>query len=485
MVMKMASNKTGILLVEDDHSLARVYQEYMRNDPYTLTLVDNGGDALEALPQAEIGCVILDLHLPDMSGFEILEKSRELRPGLPVVVITARGSIDTAVKAMQAGAADFVIKPFKADRLRFTLRNALERQQLQQIVDDFRRDNDRGEFCGFVGKSLAMQEIYRVIERVAKSKATVFVTGESGTGKEVSAQAIHDLSPRRNKPFVALNCGAIPKDLIESEIFGHVKGSFTGAIADRDGAAAQANGGTLFLDEICEMEIDLQVKLLRFVQTDSYRRVGGAKTESVDVRIICATNRNPWDEVQQGRFREDLYYRLHVIPLHLPPLGQREDDVLQLAAYFLRRYAAEEGKNFTGIEEEAKHVLLTRNWPGNVRELQNLVRNIVVLDDGPLITAAMLGSSQIGQATPNHPNKPPRPVTATQSSENVGSIVEQIRPDDAPLKPLWQSERDLIHAALDHFDGNVQKAAGALEISPSTLYRRLRELKENETALIA
>ncbi len=478
----MGSTNNNILLVEDDLSLERVYREYLRSEPYTISSAENGQTAIDTLHKTEFDCVLLDLHLPDMNGFRILEKVREQQAHTPVIVITANGSIDTAVKAMQAGAADFILKPFKADRLRFTLRNVMERQKLEQIVETLRHDHDRGEYCGFVGKSLAMQEVYRVIERVAKSKATVFITGESGTGKEVSANAIHQQSARKNKPFIALNCGAIPKDLIESEIFGHIKGSFTGAVADRDGAATQADGGTLFLDEICEMDIDLQVKLLRFLQTDDFRRVGGSSTETADVRIVCATNRNPWEAVRQGRFREDLFYRLHVIPLHLPPLNEREDDVLDLARYFLSTFAAEEQKDFSAIEPEAERALQKTNWPGNVRELQNLIRNIVVLNDGPIVTVAMLNHGRVGHGG----------MGSGQRQMMVGALADKMPGDQQnefasdqppagpPLQPLWQAERDLIAAALEHCDDNVQKAAGILEISPSTLYRRMRELKDYE-----
>ena len=271
---------------------------------------------------------LLDLRLPDMDGLEVLAEIARRGMTLPVVVITAHGSVETAVSAIRAGASDFLVKPISGERLRVTLHNHLEKQRLAAVVDTYRTRIDRDRFEGFIGASLAMQAVYRSIESAAASDATVFFTGESGTGKEVGARAIHDLGRRRGKAFHPLNCAAIPKDLIESEIFGHVKGAFTGAVSDRPGAARLADGGTLFLDEICEMDPFLQTKLLRFVQTGAFTPVGGTRSEQVDVRFVCATNRDPLAEMRAGRFREDLFYRLHVVPIHMPPLCERGEDVL-------------------------------------------------------------------------------------------------------------------------------------------------------------
>ena len=271
-----------------------------------------------------------------------------------------------------------------------TSRNALERQKLQNLVATYRDEvGGRSRYHGFIGSAPIMQPIYRIIDSAASSKATVFITGESGTGKEVCAEAIHKASARRNKPFVAINCGAIPKDLIESEIFGHVQGAFTGATKDRDGAASRAHEGTLFLDELCEMEMNMQTKLLRFLQTSSFTKLGGAKLEKVDVRILCATNRDPMREVEEGRFREDLYYRLHVIPIHLPPLRDRDDDAIEIATVLLTQYAKEEGKQFKGFAADVEAMIRAYHWPGNIRQLQNVIRNVVVLNDGEYVTADM------------------------------------------------------------------------------------------------
>jgi DNA-binding NtrC family response regulator len=374
------------------------------------------------------------------------------------------------------------------------VRNAVERLRLVQIVDTYTGELARSRFHGFIGSSLAMQGVYRIIESAASSRATVFVTGESGTGKEVCAEAIHRQSPRRDNPFVAINCGAIPKELMESEIFGHVKGAFTGAVADRDGAAARANGGTLFLDEICEMELGLQTKLLRFIQTGTFQKVGGTKLDKVDLRILCATNRDPLREVEEGRFREDLYYRLHVIPIHLPPLREREDDVLSIAQQFLLDYAAEEGKNFLRFHPDVEQVFRAYSWPGNVRQLQNVIRNVVVLHDGEQVLPSMLPSPLNQSAQSLHPQQRPQAQGLTQGSGQGSShgmvlengngfgqhaapgftavMVQPVAPEPRPVRPLWQVEKEAIEEAIAACDGNIPRAAALLEISASTIYRK-------------
>jgi DNA-binding NtrC family response regulator len=319
---------------------------------------------------------------------------------------------------------------------------------------------------------MAMQAVYRIIESAAPSKATVFITGESGTGKEVCAEAIHQCSPRREQPFIALNCAAIPHDLMESEIFGHVKGSFTGAQGDRKGAASLADGGTLFLDEICEMDLDLQSKLLRFIQTGTLQRVGSGKLETVDVRFICATNRDPLLEVKAGRFREDLYYRLHVIPLYLPPLRERGEDILLLARSLLQNYAKEENKRFRDFDAAAARVLLDYPWPGNVRELQNVVRNIVVLNDKELVSPDILPPPLNGVRALAVATTAAQQPAATATTPAVGG----------PIRPLWLVEKEVIEQAIASCDGNIPKAAALLEISPSTIYRKKQGWEEANLA---
>jgi two-component system repressor protein LuxO len=411
--------------------------------------------------------MLLDLVLPDMSGLDILKSISERKLPISVVVISAHGSVDTAVQAMRYNAFDFLTKPITAERLMVTLRNALERQNLSRIIETYRNDFDRKAYCGFIGASLPMQSIYRIIDSAASSRATVFITGESGTGKEVCAQAIHSQSPRRDKPFVALNCSAIPKDLMESEVFGHVKGAFTGAHAERDGAARQADGGTLFLDEICEMDLGLQAKLLRFVQTGSYQKVGGNRVEKVDVRFLCATNRDPLAEVTAERFREDLYYRLHVIPIHLPPLRECEDDAVLIARSLLADYTAEEDKLFTRFAPETEDIIATYSWPGNVRQLQNTVRSIVVLNDGDAVTPDMMpnppGSDLAGSEKRNVPVSASAPPADQESAP--AEPTQQIR-------PLADVEHEAIEQAIEMCGGNIAKAADRLGVNPSTLYRK-------------
>jgi two-component system repressor protein LuxO len=319
-----------------------------------------------------------------------------------------------------------------------------------------------------------MQLVYRMIESCAPSSATVFITGESGTGKEICAQAIHSQSPRKEKPFIAINCAAIPDDLIESEIFGHIRGSFTGAVSDRQGAASLANGGTLFLDEICEMKMDLQSKLLRFVQTGSFQKVGSGDVEKVDIRFICATNRNPLSEVEAGRFREDLYYRLHVIPIELPPLRDRENDILEIAQKFLIEFAHEENKKFTEFSVECQTLFLKYNWPGNVRELQNIIRHAVVLNNAFEMTSQMLPKPICDSSTTSDGKT--TPGLRTTNSNELADNTNQ------PVTPLWQIEKQTIEDAILFCEGNIPRAAALLEINPSTVYRKLELWKTKNQA---
>jgi two-component system repressor protein LuxO len=342
-----------------------------------------------------------------------------------------------------------------------TLRNALDRQRLASLVERIRDDFQRDHYHGFIGSSLPLQALYRIIDSAAPSRATIFITGESGTGKELCAEAIHRQSDRRDGPFVALNCGAIPRDLMESEIFGHVRGAFTGATRDRIGAAQQAHGGTLFLDEIAELDPDLQTKLLRFVQTGCIQRVGSSQLVKVDVRFICATNRDPQQEVAEGRFREDLYYRLHVIPIHLPPLRERPGDIPLLANHFLRKFAAEEGKGFRALTPDAESVFLDYDWPGNIRQLQNVIRNVVVLFNGEQVTREMLPAPLNGVPGGGQRIVPGRARTGTARMDGVEAI-----------RPLHVIEREAIERAIQLCDGNIPRAAALLEVSPSTLYRK-------------
>lgn len=478
--MPALSPNKRILMVEDTASVAALYKSYLNPLDVDVTIVGKGQDALTFFEQEgdQLALIILDLRLPDMSGIDVLAKVRAVAPDLPVIIMTAHGSIDAAVDAMRHGANDFLIKPCEADQLRVTVNKSLKPKSSHQS----NTSKPESEYHGFIGSSLPMQAVYRVIESAAPSKATVFITGESGTGKEVCAEAIHAASTRSNKPIVALNCAAIPKDLIESELFGHVKGAFTGAAAEREGAAEMAHGGTLFLDEICEMDMDLQSKLLRFIQTGSFQKVGSSHVKNVDVRFVCATNQDPWLQVQQGKFREDLYYRLHVIPLELPPLSARGDDVLAIANALLAVFSAEEGKDFCRFSDEVADLLLRYDWPGNVRQLQNVIRNIVVLHNGEEVSKEMLPSpvnrvSGAEIASPQHNAGSdvttsafsPNHLVTRESSDSTPSSLSK-----ADIEPLWKIEKRAIEAAIDVCNGNIPQAAGLLEVSPSTLYRKLQ-----------
>jgi len=459
-----------VLIVEDSESLRTLYLAYLREQPWQTNGVGSAAEAIAAIAEAAPNLVLLDLQLPDANDLELLCALREQAPDIGVVVATGYGSVDLAVDAIRLGAIDFLEKPVSKDRLTQTLRNALERQLLRQQVDTLLGTEARDRFHGFIGKSLAMQAVYRTISAAAPSKATVFVTGESGTGKEVTARAIHAESPRREGPFVALNCAAIPRELIESELFGHQKGAFTGAQQAREGASEQAHGGTLFLDEIGEMNLDLQSKLLRFVQTGVVKRLGANQERQVDVRFLCATNRDPWSEVQAGRFREDLYFRLHVIPLHLPPLREREEDVLLLADELLQRFAREEGKRFSGFSAEARAAMLRHPWHGNVRELENVIRYAIVLNaSGEIGTAQLLLESRQNSRLTSYAATAPLPSSVPSSIAAFANVP------DGVIEPLALIERRVIEHAIAVCRGNIPEASRKLDVAPSTIYRKLAQ----------
>lgn len=472
-------SQNQVLIVEDSASLRRIYAQYVEKEEVIVDTAATLSEAHAALEAKVYQVVLLDLRLPDGDGFEILKRIVEHQIKSLVIIMTAHGSIDIAVDAIRLGAYDFLEKPFDARRLKVAIGSALAQvSKLNFAPVDSAEKKQRETFHSFIGASPAMQDMYHLIERAGPSKASVFVTGESGAGKELTAEALHRQSARSEGPFVAINCAAIPKDLMESEIFGHVKGAFTGASANRDGAATKANGGTLFLDEIGEMSLDLQTKLLRFIQTGIIQKVGSNSDEVVDVRFICATNRDPLKEVQAGRFREDLYYRLHVIPVHLPPLRDRGDDILMIAEFFLNRYAREETKYFEGFDDEAKRRLLEYHWPGNVRELQNVVRNVVVLNQGGLVSVSDLPAplnSVLEIAAPIQDSRElPEEVSSKRAASKAKPYAKVMAQSLDEIEPLEVLERKIIENAVKLCKGNVPKAAALLEVSPSTLYRKIK-----------
>jgi len=462
----------SVLIVEDSLPMSLAYKEFLSPDGYSIHCVETLRAANIALIHHQPDIILLDLQLPDGNGLDFLSELNESANGAIVVVMSAHGSVESAVNALKFGADDYLEKPFTANRLRTTITNSLDKKRLTGLVENYEQKSDRGEFQGFIGSSLAMQGVYHMVESAAPSKATVFITGESGTGKEVLAEAIHACSPRAKKPFIALNCAAIPNDLMESEIFGHTKGAFTSAVKDRQGAAQLADGGTLFLDEVCEMNIELQAKLLRFIQTETYRPVGSDAERMVDVRIVCATNKKPLEQVNQGKFREDLYYRLHVIPIALPPLRERGQDILTIANYFLNQYAREENKQFRNISKVAEKVLVSYSWPGNIRQMQNIFRQIVVLNDGVDLEADML-PTEIRQKSPCQAVMNSNTVESKQTFDEETS-PEKSEQGNVTIAPLWQVEQAHIEKAIHICGDNVPKAAALLEVSPSTLYRRIK-----------
>ena len=477
---KVPTSKSTIMVVEDSASLSLIYTGYLEQAGYSTIACETGAQALEALRAAPPAVMLLDLGLPDMEGQKVIEAMRNEHIATSVIVITSNASLKVAVDAMRLGAFDYLVKPFSDERLLTTVRNALERAVLQQEVKTFRSLARKPHgLNGFIGSSPRMQAVYRTIESAAASRATVFITGESGTGKEVCANAIHVTSDRVERSFVAINCAAIPRDLMESEVFGHVKGAFTGATQDRSGAASEANGGTLFLDEICEMDLDLQAKLLRLLQTGTFQRVGSNKIEKTDLRVVCATNRDPRVEVTAGRFREDLFYRLHVIPVEMPALRDRDNDLIEIAEALLLRFAAEEGKGFASFSEDAVMAVRSHDWPGNVRELENAIRNAIVLNEGDELTAAMLPDWVRGSAVRQ----------LNTAARTMHAAIQQ--PQSAPagkadgysrqIKPLWQLEREAILHALAVCDGSVPRAAAFLEVGVSTIYRKKAEWEAHGT----
>lgn len=467
----MSKNIT-VLVVEDSASLGVVYSSYLENAGFKVAHVESGQEALTLINKQIPDILLLDIQLPDISGMEILRHVNSNQLPTITIMITAHGSTEIAVDAMKNGAFDFISKPFDADRLLVTVNNAIKNLELIKIVDIYKEKFERHQYHKFIGSSLAMQSVYQIIDSAAQSKATIFVTGESGTGKELCADAIHHQSPRKEKELVAINCAAIPRDLIESEIFGHVKGAFTGASAVRQGAASTADGGTLFLDEICEMDLDLQSKLLRFIQTGTFQKVGSNKTEMVDVRFVCATNKDPLEEVNKGNFREDLYYRLHVIPIVLPPLRDREDDVTEISRIFLETFSKEENKKFKDFDDEVKIILRSFHWPGNIRQLQNVIRNIVVLNDANVVDKSML-PPPLNAIDSSLPKKAIVSPSTSEDSPTANGFPQKIEKEDAELiRPLWIIEKEAIDRAISLCDNNIPKAAALLEVSASTIYRK-------------
>jgi len=468
--MTTADPADTVLLIEDTPSLQMMYQAALTRAGIPVQICGTARDGIATFRRLRPSVVLLDLTLPDGSGLEVMQDILARQPRTAVIVITANASINKAVELMRAGAQEFLVKPFHDQRLLAAVHNA--RSAMHHRAPPVPTPGHGPDLAPFIGSSPAMRAVYDKIRSVARSMATVFITGESGTGKELCADAVHAASPRAAGPFIALNCGAIPADLLESEVFGHLRGSFTGAIADKIGAAAAADGGTLFLDEICEMDMNLQTKLLRFLQTSTITPVGATRPRKVDVRIVCATNRNPMDEVRAGRFREDLYYRLHVVPIHMPPLRERGEDVIQIAERLLAGMAQEEGRSFRALAPEVADTFRSLPWPGNVRQLINVLRNVVVLNDGEIVEPGMLPPDLHVPPPELAPLAPPPRVDAPEPAPPDAAAQAHDWLERLAGCTLAQIERMVIEATVARHGGSIPRAAQALDVSPSTIYRK-------------
>lgn len=453
-----------ILITDDDADIRRMLETRLRQEGYAIVCEENCAGCRQTLLQNDdFDAVLLDYEMPDGDGISLLKEIAEMDSGLPVILVTAFGSIERAVEAMRAGAYDFATKPIDWNRLLVSVRNAVEHRQLRSRVIKLER-SQRSGLCSLVGGGGEMQVVYRIIETAAPTKAAVLITGESGTGKELIARAIHQLSPRKDRELIDVNCAAIPRDLLESELFGHEPNSFTGAKDRYIGRCERAHLSTLFLDEIAEMDVHLQSKILRFLQDFSLYRVGGRERVTVDVRIVSATNRNPLEALRDQRFREDLYYRLNVVNIEVPPLRDHAEDIPELAEHFLKKYAAEHNKPFQSIADGALDVLCAYEWPGNIRELQNCIQQSVVLNQGDLLQADML----------------PKSIRSASAAfrEKADLSAGKMRGEESII-PFEIVERDLIENALRITQGSVPKTSTALHLSQATIYRKIREYRLN------
>jgi DNA-binding NtrC family response regulator len=446
----------GRILVADDEEIMRdVLSELLSSESYRVDLASDGIQALEMIREKDYSVVLLDLMMPGIDGLQVLEELNHTENAPAAVVLTAYASIDKAVRATKLGAFDFITKPFKNDELLLAVKNAMDHRHL---VEENRRLQktlrDRYSFQNIIGKSAVMQQIFSLIEQVAPRRSTVLIQGESGTGKELVAKAIHAASGRANAPFIAINCGNIPSDLLESELFGHVRGAYTGATSTKKGLFEAADGGTLFLDEVATISMEIQAKLLRVIQEREFRRLGGLENIKIDVRIIAAANVDLQTHVQQGSFRDDLYYRLNVIAIKVPPLRERSDDIPLLSEHFIRKYAAENDRDNLSLEPFALKLLMEYSWPGNVRELENVIERAVVLSPGSSIRADLFPKN-IAAAFTESPN----PIAL-----NGGSLKEKV----------GNFEKSIIMAALEKTDWNQKKAAHLLSVNATTLSEKLK-----------
>ncbi len=446
-----------VLLVDDERNILLTLSRALSMEGYAVETAGGGKEALEKIAALPVDVVVMDVRMPDLDGLAVLERARETRPGLPVVIMSGHGSLETVRSAFKLGAFDYLEKPItEKDRLLVAVRNALAMRSLREENAALRRE--AGELpgaTGMIGAGAAMRRLLDVVRRAAPSEGRVLVTGENGTGKELVARALHDGSRRKDGPFVKMNCAAVPAELVESELFGHERGAFTGAVAARRGRFEQADGGTLFLDEVGDMPASMQAKVLRVLQEGELERVGGAQTLKVDVRVVAATNTDLAAEVKAGRFREDLFYRLAVVPIHVPPLRERREDVPELAARFLAEACERNGRRPMRLSRDALAGLQAHDWPGNVRELRNLVERLAILSDGPEISADDVAAVLPGARRPR--------ADRFRAGASFHELVEE-------------AEREIVLGALDANRDNVSETARALGLERSHLYKKMRAL---------
>lgn len=446
--------KANILIVDDEKDICMALNILLSKEGYAVKEAYNGEQALDIIKKENFDIVMTDIKMDKMDGFEVLKETQKLSPETSVVMMTAFASVGSAVEAMRSGASDYITKPFINDEIRLTIRRLLLSRELQMENQILRQELSQRQtaFTNIIGSSESMQKVFSVMEKVIPNKSNILITGESGTGKGLVAQAIHEAGPRKDKPFIAINCGAIPENLLESELFGHKKGAFTSANEDKKGLITMAHTGTLFLDEIGELPQALQVKLLHVIQTRELTPVGDTRVITVDVRIIAATNADLMQRVKEGRFREDLYYRLNVIEIHMPSLRERRDDIPVLIKHFMEVFAKEAGKTIKDIDFEAMQALLAYDWPGNIRELRNTIERATVLADGEVITMHDL-------------------TDKFRTLDIEGVSTSSLR------QALDTFERDYIRRSLTESKGNKEVAAGKLGVDLATLYRKLKKLR--------
>ena len=454
------SRGASIMVIDDEPLMRMTVQDALAAEGFGVMTAETGRKGIDLFKNKHVDVLITDLRLPDMDGIEILKEVKAVNPAIQVILITAFGSIDSAVNAMKEGASDYLTKPFAMDKLLLIIKRILRMKQLEEENVSLRKKvEERYGLEGLVGKSPQMLKLYELIETVAQTDTTVLISGESGTGKELAANAIHFQSPRKKGPFVKVNCAALPETLLESELFGHEKGAFTGALRQRKGRFEMADGGTLFLDEIGDISLGVQVKLLRVLQERQFERVGGNETLSVDVRLICATQKDLKDEIRKGAFREDLYYRLNVVPIALPPLRERREDVLLLADHFIDKFSKKMGKEITGLTGDAKTLLLKYPFPGNIRELENMLERAIALIKGKVIQAEDLPDELCGQPS------------------SIQDVCNRIRGSKPLASATKLFEKEYIQSVLEKTQGKKGQAADTLGISRKSLWEKIKELE--------